>query len=116
MGEEWSGRLEVRHAGVSLGHVVMVGGKIGWPFWRCVIVRGQEWQKDTLPAPPICTGLINIGGRVKGTQVGLARVVTDRATGGYAFSSGLAVTKRPSASTISTPSKLSMVRPYWRDR
>lgn len=24
---------------------------------RCVTVRGDGWQKDTLPAPPVCTGL-----------------------------------------------------------
>ena len=33
-----------------------------------------------------------------------------------AFSSALAVTNRPSASTTSTPSRLSMVRPYLRLR
>jgi prepilin-type processing-associated H-X9-DG protein len=25
--------------------------------YRCIIVRGDGWQKDTLPAPHICTGL-----------------------------------------------------------
>ena len=25
--------------------------------FRCIIVRGPGWQKDTLPAPLICTGL-----------------------------------------------------------
>lgn len=24
--------------------------------FRCIIVRGEGWQKDTLPAPPVCTG------------------------------------------------------------
>ncbi len=32
--------------------------------FRCTIVRGDGWQKDTLPAPPICTGLTHRrGGR-----------------------------------------------------
>ncbi|RJP31461.1 MAG: prepilin-type N-terminal cleavage/methylation domain-containing protein [Phycisphaerales bacterium] len=37
------------------------GYHAGWSFWRCLIVRGQDWQKDTLPAPTICTDLINPG-------------------------------------------------------
>ncbi len=28
----------------------------------CLIVRGPEWQKDTLPAPRVCTDLNGIGG------------------------------------------------------
>ncbi len=30
---------------------------------RCVIIRGNGWQKDTLPAAPIATGLTHGGGR-----------------------------------------------------
>jgi len=30
--------------------------------YRCIIVRGPGWQKDTLPAELICTGLIWEGG------------------------------------------------------
>jgi prepilin-type N-terminal cleavage/methylation domain-containing protein len=30
-------------------------------FYRCIIVRGSGWQKDTLPAPVISTGLLNPG-------------------------------------------------------
>lgn len=26
-------------------------------FWRCVILRGTGWQQDTLPAPPVETGI-----------------------------------------------------------
>ena len=29
----------------------------GFDQYRCIIVRGPGWQKDTLPAPFICTGL-----------------------------------------------------------
>jgi prepilin-type N-terminal cleavage/methylation domain-containing protein len=29
--------------------------------WKCVIVRGDGWQKDTLPSPPIPTGLVHDG-------------------------------------------------------
>lgn len=29
--------------------------------YRCVIIRGRGWQKDTLPATPICTGLQHNG-------------------------------------------------------
>ncbi|HEX9782977.1 MAG TPA: hypothetical protein VGA56_09670, partial [Opitutaceae bacterium] len=25
--------------------------------YRCIIVRGNGWQKDTMPAPMICTGI-----------------------------------------------------------
>ena len=28
-------------------------------MYQCIIVRGPGWQKDTLPAPLICTGLIH---------------------------------------------------------
>lgn len=31
--------------------------------WRCVIVRGPEWQKDTLPSKPVNTGLPDLPGR-----------------------------------------------------
>ncbi len=37
-------------------------GYMPWSFYRCIIIRGNEWQKDTLPAPTICTGLKNQGG------------------------------------------------------
>ena len=30
-----------------------------WSFYRCIIIRGDGWQKDTLPAPTVCTNLIN---------------------------------------------------------
>jgi prepilin-type processing-associated H-X9-DG protein len=29
--------------------------------YHCVIIRGDGWQKDTLPAPPVCTGLYYSG-------------------------------------------------------
>ena len=29
--------------------------------FRCVIIRGNGWQKDTLPSPPIATGLTHSG-------------------------------------------------------
>ena len=29
--------------------------------YQCIIVRGTGWQKDTLPATPICTGLQHDG-------------------------------------------------------
>ena len=34
------------------------GSEGGFEQFRCVIVRGPGWQKDTLPAPFVCTGLI----------------------------------------------------------
>ena len=30
-------------------------------YYRCVIIRGPGWAKDTLPAAPICTGLLSPG-------------------------------------------------------
>ena len=30
--------------------------------YRCIIVRGDGWQKDTMPAPLVCTGLFFGGG------------------------------------------------------
>ena len=30
---------------------------VGGEYYRCVIIRGDGWQKDTLPSPPIATGL-----------------------------------------------------------
>jgi len=33
------------------------GFHAGYDNYRCIIVRGQGWQKDTLPAELICTGL-----------------------------------------------------------
>lgn len=30
-------------------------------YCRCIIVRGNGWQKDTLPAPAIATGLLSPG-------------------------------------------------------
>jgi hypothetical protein len=38
------------------------GTRYGWSFWRCVIVRGEGWTKDTLPAPVVQTDLIQPGG------------------------------------------------------
>ena len=36
----------------------------GFNQYRCIIVRGDGWQKDTMPAQPIGTGLTNpCGGR-----------------------------------------------------
>ena len=32
-----------------------------WTYYRCIIVRGDGWQKDTLPGPLIPTGLEHIG-------------------------------------------------------
>jgi prepilin-type processing-associated H-X9-DG protein len=29
--------------------------------YRCVIIRGDGWQKDTMPAPLVCTGLYSSG-------------------------------------------------------
>ncbi len=37
------------------------GGGGSFEMYRCIIVRGPGWQKDTLPAPPIATGLMNPG-------------------------------------------------------
>jgi hypothetical protein len=34
-----------------------IPGSQGFQAMRCIIVRGDGWQKDALPAPPICTGL-----------------------------------------------------------
>ena len=31
------------------------GSPSSWGYWRCVIFRGPNWQKDTLPAPPVPT-------------------------------------------------------------
>ena len=28
-----------------------------YDIWRCVIIRGRGWQKDTLPAPPVWTDI-----------------------------------------------------------
>jgi hypothetical protein len=33
------------------------GGPGSFDYYRCIIVRGSGWQKDTLPAPFICTGV-----------------------------------------------------------
>jgi prepilin-type N-terminal cleavage/methylation domain-containing protein len=33
-----------------------------WSYFRCIIVRGDGWQKDTLPAPRINTFAISPGG------------------------------------------------------
>jgi prepilin-type N-terminal cleavage/methylation domain-containing protein len=37
------------------------GGSGSYEQFRCIIVRGPGWAKDTLPAPPICTGLSTSG-------------------------------------------------------
>jgi hypothetical protein len=33
------------------------GFDAGFDNYRCIIVRGPGWQKDTLPAELMCTGL-----------------------------------------------------------
>ena len=33
-----------------------------YEFYRCVIVRGRGWAKDTLPAPMVLTHLMHPGG------------------------------------------------------
>jgi hypothetical protein len=38
------------------------GGRSTWDFYRCVIIRGDGWSKDTLPSPTIPTGLMHPGG------------------------------------------------------
>lgn len=38
------------------------GSEGSFQNYRCIIVRGPGWQKDTLPAPLICTGLTSPGG------------------------------------------------------
>jgi prepilin-type N-terminal cleavage/methylation domain-containing protein len=38
-----------------------LGGRGSFEQYRCIIVRGPGWQKDTLPAPLICTGMLNAG-------------------------------------------------------
>ncbi len=38
------------------------GSPQGWQFWRCVIIRGNGWTKDTLPAPVVETNLRYPGG------------------------------------------------------
>ncbi|RJP38192.1 MAG: hypothetical protein C4547_04820, partial [Phycisphaerales bacterium] len=38
----------------------------------CLIVRGPEWQKDTLPAPRVCTELGGIGGGQRPSYEGCA--------------------------------------------
>ncbi len=35
-----------------------------WQNWRCVIIRGPDWQKDTLPAPAVGTDISCSGGGV----------------------------------------------------
>lgn len=37
------------------------GADGSFEMYRCVIVRGPGWQKDTLPAPFICTGIQHTG-------------------------------------------------------
>ncbi len=34
----------------------------GYAVWHCVIIRGADWQKDTLPAPPVPTNIPCSGG------------------------------------------------------
>jgi prepilin-type N-terminal cleavage/methylation domain-containing protein len=36
--------------------------RMNWATAQCIIVRGDGWQKDTLPAPRICTQLNNVFG------------------------------------------------------
>ncbi len=39
------------------------GQTLNWGNWRCVIIRGKDWQKDTLPAPSVETEIgCNDGG------------------------------------------------------
>ena len=38
------------------------GNPGSWGYYRCIIIRGPGWQKDTLPAPQIPTGLWTPGG------------------------------------------------------
>ncbi len=38
------------------------GSRTTWGFWTCVIIRGNGWSKDTLPAPAIETNLRYPGG------------------------------------------------------
>jgi prepilin-type processing-associated H-X9-DG protein len=33
------------------------GNPQDYDFWHCVIIRGLDWQKDTLPAPPVPTDI-----------------------------------------------------------
>ncbi len=35
-----------------------------WGFWHCVILRGKDWQQDTLPAPAVETEISCAGGGV----------------------------------------------------
>ena len=41
------------------------GSPSSWTFWRCVIIRGDGWAKDTLPAPVVETGLNSPGGNTR---------------------------------------------------
>lgn len=41
------------------------GRPTDYDFWHCVINRGKDWQLDTLPAPPVDSGIgCNTGGSV----------------------------------------------------
>lgn len=43
-------------------HLLNLPEDATWEQFRCIIVRGTGWQKDTLPSPRIITGLIQPGG------------------------------------------------------
>ncbi len=40
------------------------GSQTDHNFWHCVIIRGNGWQADTLPGPPVDTGIVCGGGGV----------------------------------------------------
>lgn len=48
-----AGTIEVN--GYKSPHLSSYPSGTDWDTWRCVIVRGQDWQKDTLPSPDIAT-------------------------------------------------------------
>ncbi len=46
--------------------------RLTWLDSQCLVVRGPEWQKDTLPAPRICTELNGVGGGQRPSYEGCA--------------------------------------------
>ena len=46
------------------------GSPTSYSFWRCVIIRGDDWQIDTLPAPPVGSGIPCAGGGVLVNPIG----------------------------------------------
>ncbi len=64
-----SGRYEINDRDWPLSNSSCVkdpvDGRLNYGNASCLIVRGPEWQKDTLPAPRVCTELNAIGGGLR---------------------------------------------------